>query len=289
VLLQRSRAGSVIRAVAFGPAFASLFGLCACLGFAVWLGCALWLCCLAGVRAFCASASPRSLIFCNGFGGLSRRERCLDKPPKPLKAARIGVRQKEWMTRICREFGLSPLGAWGAAGWQPALVRPAAGGVVVSRAASVGSLRWFVRRPAFWGWLRRSRSCVYSRSSSGQRAVWSRRSQSCACPVSSSGSHRGFGWLYEQTQHREPPDSPRSGRQPVRLDQVPNGTCRTNGSRLPTDATRPTTNRNPPDERERLLTGATRPEAAERTRAGSQPRRPLSFRGTERRPRGIAS
>jgi hypothetical protein len=50
-----------------------------------WLGRTLW-----------ASASPRSRIVFNDFWGLSRRERCLDKPQKSLRAAWIGVMQKNW-------------------------------------------------------------------------------------------------------------------------------------------------------------------------------------------------
>jgi len=46
------------------------FGCSVALAASVWLGRALW-----------ASASPlRSRIVFNDFGGLSRRERCLDKP-----------------------------------------------------------------------------------------------------------------------------------------------------------------------------------------------------------------
>jgi hypothetical protein len=46
-----------------------------------------------------ASASPRSVIVFNVRGWLSRRERCLDNHPRTLRAAWIGVMQKEWMRR----------------------------------------------------------------------------------------------------------------------------------------------------------------------------------------------
>ena len=50
-----------------------------------------------------ASASPRSRIVFNDFWVLSRRERCLDNTQKSLRAAWIGVMQKDWLTkaRIC--------------------------------------------------------------------------------------------------------------------------------------------------------------------------------------------
>src|SRR5882757_6331754 len=74
-----------------------------------------------------ASASPRSRIVFNDFWVLSRRERCLDNTQKSLRAAWIGVMQKDWITK-----GLSmprvvacPLGGGDAAGWVPTLVRPA--------------------------------------------------------------------------------------------------------------------------------------------------------------------
>src|SRR5205807_224343 len=54
------------------------------------------------------------------------------------------------------------------------------------------------------------------------------------------------------------------------------------GAGSPTEAARLTTNRKPPDEPEQFLTDAALPEATGRTRAASQPRRPLSFRGTKR-------
>jgi hypothetical protein len=41
---------------------------------------------------------PDPSLSCNSFWGLSRRERCLDKPQKLLKKARIGVMQKDWIT-----------------------------------------------------------------------------------------------------------------------------------------------------------------------------------------------
>jgi hypothetical protein len=225
---------------------------CRIVGFAVWpCACAS----LFGfVGAFCASASPRSRIVCNGFGGLSRRERCLDKPPKPLKAARIGVRQKEWMTRICREFGLGPLGAWGAAGWQPALVRPAAGGVAVGCAAWVGSLLWFDQRPAFG----------FGSDAAGR------------VPTPVRSAVRAGDWVGskdEQPQPRHPPDPPGVGCQLGRRDRPLNGSRRTNKSRLPTEATRPTTT---PEPAGRTGVGCQsgrrdRPPnaAAGRTRAGS--------------------
>src|SRR5882757_10637578 len=67
---------------------------------ALWM--AVWL-----VRTLYASASHRSRIVCNGFWDLSRRERCLDKSQKPLRAAWIGVMQKDWMKEgHCREVRL---------------------------------------------------------------------------------------------------------------------------------------------------------------------------------------
>src|SRR5882757_1858772 len=41
---------------------------------------------------------PDPSLSCNSFWGLSRRERCLDKPQKLLKKAWIGVMQKDWIT-----------------------------------------------------------------------------------------------------------------------------------------------------------------------------------------------
>jgi hypothetical protein len=95
----------------------------------------------------------------NVRGWLSRRERCLDNHPRTLRAAWIGVMQKEWMRRTnAARFGMSPCwlvtprlaarfcssggcglgrgtgqpasvrpaGAVGCAGLEPASVRPAA-------------------------------------------------------------------------------------------------------------------------------------------------------------------
>jgi hypothetical protein len=42
---------------------------------------------------------PDPSLSVNSFLGLSRRERCLDKPKKLLKKARIGVMQKDWITK----------------------------------------------------------------------------------------------------------------------------------------------------------------------------------------------
>src|SRR5882757_10854741 len=49
--------------------------------------------------ALTASASPRSRIVFNDFWWLSRRERCLDNHQKSLRAAWIGVMQKDWITK----------------------------------------------------------------------------------------------------------------------------------------------------------------------------------------------
>jgi len=57
------------------------------------------------------------------------------------------------------------------------------------------------------------------------------RSRSCACSRSSSGS-RGDGLVLQMNNHKT-------------------GTRRTHRERLPTEATRPTTNLQPPDEQER--------------------------------------
>src|SRR5258708_24532130 len=42
---------------------------------------------------------PDPSLSCNSFWGLSRRERCLDNPQKLLRAARIGVMQKNWLKK----------------------------------------------------------------------------------------------------------------------------------------------------------------------------------------------
>src|SRR5882757_2258597 len=57
-----------------------------------------------------ASASPRSRIVFHDFWVLSRRERCLDNTQKSLRAAWIGVMQKDWITkaRICGVLWLRP-------------------------------------------------------------------------------------------------------------------------------------------------------------------------------------
>jgi hypothetical protein len=85
---------------------------------ALWL--AVW-----PVSTLCASASPRSRIVFNNFWGLSRRERCLDNPQKLLRAAWIGVMQKDWMNEgHCREVWSFP-GRRCRARWVSGLVRPA--------------------------------------------------------------------------------------------------------------------------------------------------------------------
>ena len=89
---------------------------------------ALWLAVRLAVWLVCtlvASASPRSRIVCNGFWDLSRRERCLDKSQKPLRAAWIGVMQKNWIPQeMPRGLRQSQEGRT-AVVWVSALVRPA--------------------------------------------------------------------------------------------------------------------------------------------------------------------
>jgi hypothetical protein len=111
------------------------FGPLAALWLAVWP--ADWL-----VRTLVASASPRSRIVCNILGDLSRRERCLDKSPRMLRAAWIGVMQKNWIPQeLPRSCGIAT--RWGATqrvesplqfvqrvrcdsgAWAPGPVRPA--------------------------------------------------------------------------------------------------------------------------------------------------------------------
>jgi hypothetical protein len=66
-----------------------------------------WLC--GFLRTFVASASPRSRIVCNRFWDLSRRERCLDKSQNLLRAAWIGVMQKNWIPqKLPRGCGFPP-------------------------------------------------------------------------------------------------------------------------------------------------------------------------------------
>src|SRR6267142_600654 len=72
---------------------------------ALWLavGPAVWL-----VHTLYASASPRSHIVCNRFWDLSRRERCLDKSENLLRAAWIGVMQKNWLLQeLPRRCGIA--------------------------------------------------------------------------------------------------------------------------------------------------------------------------------------
>ena len=65
------------------------------------------------LRTLVASASPRSLIVCNRFWDLSRRERCLDKSQNLLRAAWIGVMQKNWIPQeLPRRCGIATW--WGA-------------------------------------------------------------------------------------------------------------------------------------------------------------------------------
>src|SRR5882757_1027767 len=70
-----------------------------------------------------ASASPRSRIVFNDFWVLSRRERCLDNTQKSLRAAWIGVMQKDWITKDLSmpRVVASALGGSDAASWEPAL------------------------------------------------------------------------------------------------------------------------------------------------------------------------
>src|SRR5882672_5160514 len=71
---------------------------------------------------------PDPSLSCNSFLGLSRRERCLDNPKKLLKKARIGVMQKDWIPQELPRVVALPAGGGDAAGWEPALVRPAGSG-----------------------------------------------------------------------------------------------------------------------------------------------------------------
>jgi hypothetical protein len=142
---------------------------------------------------------------------LSRRERCLDKPPKPLKAARIGVRQKEWMTRICREGQARSLESL-VRSQLTACSRSSSGFRLVVGCAAAGRVPALVRPAAHIGdWV---------------------------------------GSTDEQPPQQEPPDSPdspRAGSQSGRHDQVPSGTRRTDESGFPARAAQLATNRKPPD------------------------------------------
>src|SRR5882762_8994239 len=55
---------------------------------------------------------PDPSLSCNSFWGLSRRERCLDKPQKLLKKARIGVMQKDWIPQELPRVVALPAGGW---------------------------------------------------------------------------------------------------------------------------------------------------------------------------------
>jgi hypothetical protein len=118
--------------------------------------------------------SPDTLSVFTIFGGLSRRERCLDKPPKIARCGWVsGEKQEERSRRNAARCRFVPRKLQGRLGGEPGLVRSAASGsaapvgrrcglsggcrLVVGRAASVGSLLPFVRRvplvlgrPARW-------------------------------------------------------------------------------------------------------------------------------------------